>query len=392
MTSRPADRGIDLDDLTDFTRRLGEEFDRAITELGHVNLILFGKTGVGKSTLINAVCRRELAATGIGKPVTKKVKYYEHPDGLLRLWDTVGFEVGDDGDEILADVQEIIKDRRHRDVKDRIHAVWYCVRANDRRFEEHQAKIIRALAALNLPIILVLTQVPKDADGNIDPDAIELASYIERQKLPLAPEGQALLVSAKPGFGGLVEHGLEDLVDATFRVIPEVAKGAFAAAQQIDLDRKRDQARKAEKMAMSAVAGVVIVPIPLADAAAIVPIQVALIGRVSAIYGLPIVKTRIAQLAASAFLSQGVGYLARNAIRSLLRFVPGLNTAATAVNVAVATTFTYAVGEAWIGLCELLHGKDSEAVEAFMDSDQVKTVFMENFKKAAKQRPPKELQ
>ncbi len=266
------------------------------------------------------------------------------------------------------------------------------MRANDRRFEAHQTELVKALAALDLPVILVLTQVPKDAEGNIDPDATELAKYIDGQRLPLAPDGRSLLVSAKPGFGGMVEHGLEELVEATLRVVPEVAKGAFAAAQQVNLERKREQARKAQKLALGAVAGVVVVPIPLADAAAIVPIQVALIGRISAIYGLPIVKTRVAQLAASAFLSQGIGYLARSAGRSMLRFVPGVNAAATVVNVTVATTFTYAVGEAWIGLCELLHDRDTEAVEDFMNSDQVKTVFMENFKKAAKRKPPKALQ
>ena len=69
------------------------------------------------------------------------------------------------------------------------------------------------------------------------------------------------------------------------------------------------------------------------------------------------------------------------------RLVPGINAAATVVNVAVATTFTYAVGEAWIGLCELLHDRDSEAVEAFMNSDEVNTVFMANFKKASKKAP-----
>jgi predicted GTPase len=376
-----------MEDLADFTRRLGEEFDRAVTELGRVNLILFGKTGVGKSTLINAVCRREFAATGIGKPVTDKVEYYEHPDGLLGLWDTVGFEQGDDGDQILADIRTIVAERQHLEVKDRLHAVWYCVRANDRRFEVHQAELVKALAALGLPVILVLTQVPKDAAGDIDPDATELAAYIDRQRLPLAPDGRSLPVSAKAGFGGMVEHGLQELVEATFRVVPDVARGAFAAAQQVDLTSKREQARKAQKLALGAVAGVVVVPIPLADAAAIVPIQVALIGRISAIYGLPIVRSRVAQLAASAFLSQGIGYLAKSAARSMLRYVPGVNAAATVVNLTVATTFTYAVGEAWIGLCELLHDQDSDAVEAFMNSDQVSAVFMQNFKRASKRAP-----
>ena len=38
------------------------------------NIIIAGKTGVGKSTLINAIFGEKLAATGIGAPVTQNMK------------------------------------------------------------------------------------------------------------------------------------------------------------------------------------------------------------------------------------------------------------------------------------------------------------------------------
>ncbi|NLH69727.1 MAG: hypothetical protein GX454_06060, partial [Brooklawnia sp.] len=43
----------------------------AKAELPRYNLAVLGATGVGKSTLINAVFGEDLARTGIGAPVTQ---------------------------------------------------------------------------------------------------------------------------------------------------------------------------------------------------------------------------------------------------------------------------------------------------------------------------------
>ena len=45
-----------------------------IISLRKLNILILGKSGVGKSTLINSVFREELADTGIGHPVTPKIR------------------------------------------------------------------------------------------------------------------------------------------------------------------------------------------------------------------------------------------------------------------------------------------------------------------------------
>ena len=47
------------------------EYEKQNAALGRFNLAIFGKTGVGKSTLINAIFGEEVARTGIGEPVTQ---------------------------------------------------------------------------------------------------------------------------------------------------------------------------------------------------------------------------------------------------------------------------------------------------------------------------------
>ena len=64
-----------------------------IHDLSKVNIIIAGKSGVGKSTLINAAFGEELAETGIGVPVTNKISLIENKKFPIRIYDTVGFEL-----------------------------------------------------------------------------------------------------------------------------------------------------------------------------------------------------------------------------------------------------------------------------------------------------------
>ncbi len=70
------------------------QINKKIKNLKHLNIIIVGKTGVGKSTLINSVFRENLAATGIGKPVTEEVRAISKPDFPLTIYDTPGFDLG----------------------------------------------------------------------------------------------------------------------------------------------------------------------------------------------------------------------------------------------------------------------------------------------------------
>lgn len=54
-----------------------------IKNLHTLNIIVAGKTGVGKSTLINAVFKDKLAETGMGKPVTTHMRKITKRASLL---------------------------------------------------------------------------------------------------------------------------------------------------------------------------------------------------------------------------------------------------------------------------------------------------------------------
>ena len=355
-----------------FEQRLAEAF----TALGCFNLAIFGKTGVGKSTLVNAVFGQQVAPTGLGRPVTKGLDYYRHPGGLLGLYDSEGFETGTGGDEILAGLHRLVEERRAAPIDQRIHAVWYLTRWSDRRFEDRQAEFVRALDRLGLPVLVVLTQVPS-RDGVVHPEARELADYVEALGLPLRPDGRVHLTNAiADAFTGAPVIGLQELLDATYLVVPEAAAEALTAAQMLSLERKGQAARRIITQAMALASGVGATPIPIADAALIVPVQVTMIARITAAYGLPAQKSRTIAAVASLALTGGATMAGRYAVTTLLKFVPGGALAGSAISGAVAGTLTRSVGRAWSRVCEHALSLSPQKAEAFWSGKAPHELFL----------------
>src|SRR5829696_6774221 len=260
--------------------------------MGRFNLAIFGKTGVGKSTLINAIFGEEVARTGIGEPVTHGSHLYLDKVGHLGIIDTAGLEIGKDNKEILAELNRAMIDMRRQPLSEQIHVAWFCIRGMDRRFEDSEAEFIRRLDELGLPVIVVLTQVPM-RDNHYHPDAIALAEQIMARRLPIAGE-----------FSGQPAYGLKDLLDATFRVAPEGVHGALIAAQEIDHVRKEQEARKYIATAATSAAAAAASPIPFSDATLLVPIQLGMMARIAQIYKIKFERAALLAIASTAVATQ----------------------------------------------------------------------------------------
>ena len=259
------------------------EYDKQNAALGRFNLAIFGKTGVGKSTLINAIFGEEVARTGIGEPVTRGSHLYVDKIGHLGIVDTQGLEVGKDNKEILSELNKAMGQMRKLPLSEQIHVAWYCIRGMDRRFEEAEADFIRRLDEMGLPVILVLTQVPY-RDGQYHPDALMLAEQIMAKRLPLAG-GRPFLTFAKADpFTGQPAYGLREVLDATFQVAPLGVHGALVTAQEIDQDRKEAEAKKYIAAAAASAAAAAATPIPFSDATLLVPIQLGMMAKIAQLY------------------------------------------------------------------------------------------------------------
>jgi uncharacterized protein (DUF697 family)/GTP-binding protein EngB required for normal cell division len=375
--SMPSRGGIDIEDVI---KQFEDAYAQASKDLGRFNLAIFGKTGVGKSTLINAVFSADVAKTGSGRPVTLKTEYFEHPSGFFGVYDSEGIEVGDEGNQILERFRQIIAEKRGRPIDEQIHVIWYCVRAGDLRFEDSQAMFIKELASEGLPIVFVLTQVQKRAD-EIHPEVCKLIESITDRALPLAPDNRLFCTMAiADEWGGWEEHGLQELLDATFRVAPDGVANALTAAQKIDFERKAAEARNYVRAAAASAAFAGATPIPFADAALLVPIQIGMMAKVGAIFGLGLKQGTLGTLAGAALTAGGVTTAGKYIVTSLVKFLPGGNIVAGGIRASVASTLTYAVGEAWIVVCAQLYKLGPEAAQ-MMPTDEIRALFMTEFKK-----------
>ncbi|WES66304.1 50S ribosome-binding GTPase [Microbacter sp. GSS18] len=341
-----------------------EASSEAKSRYGRFNLAVIGGSGVGKSSLVNAVFGRDWAKVGKGLPVTRGVQYFN--DDSLGIWDVEGFEIGSKlapREQLRAHLKTISEHPADR----QIAVVWYCVKSNDDRLTPADIEMIRELDAEGLPVILVLTKVdtgisvipgkrsiPKGVQEFVD----WLENPVDETDQPIdIPYQRVILTAARDKHGKDSGYGLGELVTETLSLAPEDEKDAFRIAQRLNLPWKREMARTVVGAASAAAAGAAAVPVPVADAAILAPIQLGMMGRIAIIYDLEIKS----MLSAGALAQVGVQLAGRALASSLLKLIPG---AGSVINAGVAAALTGATGEGWTRLCEQVHtGKlDLDAV------------------------------
>ena len=245
----------------------------AKSRYGRFNLAVIGGTGVGKSSLINAVFGRDLAKVGKGLPVTRGVQYYS--DDSLGIWDIEGFEIGSTvppAKQLRGHLAEIARHPKNQ----QISVVWYCVKSNDDRLTPADVAMIGELSRAGLPVILVLTKVdwsknPITGQRGVSKSVEEFVDWLEN---PVDENGQpisigyerVILTSTSDKHGKGKGHGLGELVAETLTLSPEDEKDAFRIAQRLNLPWKRELARPIVSAAAVAAAGAAAVPLPVADA------------------------------------------------------------------------------------------------------------------------------
>ena len=148
-------------DSLNLTELLTRAIGRANAELGDVNVLNAGRTGVGKSTLINAVFHSRLAETGHGEPVTKTTRTIQKEGVPLRIFDTRGLEMAEYAKTVDEVTNLIQKKAQSADINDHIHCAWLCVAEPGRRVERAEQDICRALAA-HTPVVGVVTKATSD--------------------------------------------------------------------------------------------------------------------------------------------------------------------------------------------------------------------------------------
>lgn len=337
--NRTSQDGQESEDVR-LNREIARTLERVIRESPPVNILIAGRTGVGKSTLINAVFQGNFADTGQGRPVTQYTSEVTKKDVPLRIFDTRGLEM-EQFSKTLSELETFIASRLKRpDAIDHIHIAWVCIVEDLRRVEEAESNLV-AMLSQHMPVIVVITQAK--ADNGF--------SNTVRKLLPKAREVIRVLAQPAELDDGhiLKPHHLTDLVQLTMHYVPEAHKNAFAAAQKVDVELKQARAREAIFLASTGAAAIGASPIPFADAFAIVPTQIAMITRITIVYGIPLSESFISALVGSTITGVAGTMVGRAVVTGLIKLIPGAGSLVGGIiSAATAAALTTAFGEAYL--------------------------------------------
>ena len=312
----------------------------ASREIGKVNILIAGRTGVGKSTLINEVFHGRLAETGQGKPVTMETRKIKKKGIPLAIYDTRGLELRE-YEHIRDELVDLVRKKRAKqDPKHHIHIAWICIAEDSRRVEEAEVWL-HSMLAEHMPVLGVITKARSD-NG--------FKACVQKR---LPETKQVVRVMAEPEFldGGveIPRVGLNDLVEATVGLIPEAFQQAWAASQKASLDLKKKSASKVVKVSAAAAAAVAATPIPVADAVPLVPIQIAMLAKISNIFEIDLSRKFLRTLVFAMAGTTVNTMVGRLLVSRLLKLIPGVGSVAGSfIASATAATLTTTLGEAYI--------------------------------------------
>ena len=193
---------------------LNESISDFINKTKHINIILLGKTGTGKSTLINGLLGNDVSKESGFRPETMENKPFE--GNILRLWDTQGIESNDEinAQKIVDNAKQLIKESEQKGPDWFIHCIWYCVTGY--RFENVEENAIKDLIQSyeddKLPLIIVYTHA-------LSPEGVDklkngIKQTFEERKIEFI---SVLAKDEKSKAGEIIAQrfGLEDLVIKT---------------------------------------------------------------------------------------------------------------------------------------------------------------------------------
>ena len=143
------------------------QINKEVLETKKQNYILIGKTGAGKSCLINYL----LSLKGDKKakvgetldPETSTIQRYENKSDNFTLTDTIGIEETNE-ERSLEKIEEMIKhhfDENTKNIENNIHGIIYCIKSDSTRVEQKERDLIRRLMNIypkkGIKLILAIT-------------------------------------------------------------------------------------------------------------------------------------------------------------------------------------------------------------------------------------------
>lgn len=358
-----------------------------INSLEILNIMVVGKSGVGKSTLINSLFRGNFTETGLGRPVTSEIRKIVKKDYPLAIYDTPGFELSSgQQNKVKDEILDIIsKGFVSKDINGVIHCIWYCINVGgNRTFDESEINWLKEFTVENkktqVPIIAVLTQaIPRNK-------AAEMKNLVEKENLDIVKV--VPILAQDMDFDGeyvAESYGLDQLIDVMAEVLPNELQQTLQNLQKVNLDSKKKAAQALVVTAVTASFGEGFIPVPFADAAMLIPTQVGMVAGITVIFGLDVNKSFLTSFVSATIGSAGATVLGKTIVSNLLKLIPGAGTVAGGlISGTTAGLLTTALGGSYIMIMEKVYKGEIDKEELYTSKGQKEMTRL--FKKELKKK------
>ena len=340
------------------------------------NVLVIGNSGVGKSTLINAVLGKEAAKTGYGiHGTTRDLELYEGEELPFRVIDTVGFEPTLIKEQMaIHAVRKWSKNCAKEGKEDnQINVIWFCVDGTSRKlFPKAIQSLSRATSMWKtVPVIVVITKsysIP-EREENIEmvQSAFAVQKRYSKNLKKIIPVVASTYDLNETAFAP--PEGITELIDITNALMPEGLKAGVNDLAEFKLQRKRALAHSI--VGVSTVSAVLVgaSPSSVADSLILAPLEVGEINAIAKVYGL--IGDKQYEKFKDSIVEVGSVTTAAKAIIANLKNIPGINIGANVLNAIVAGFIVAALGEGTIYAMEQVYLGE----KTFEDVEWVKKVL-----------------
>ena len=324
------------------------------------NVLVIGNSGVGKSTLINAVLGEEKATTGWGNSgTTDHLEIYENDEIPFRIIDSVGFEPSFFKKKKAIDaVKKWSKNSAKNGNEDsKIDIIWFCVEGTSRKLFPDTIKSLSSATAMweSVPVIVAITKSYSEPERKINVEMVQNAfakqkRYSKNLKKVIPVVAQDYVINDS----SYVEPvGITELIEATNNFLPEGKKAAYDDIYHYKIKRKKALAQGIVGTATTAGSVIGAIPISVADAPLLSGIEAGEITALARLYEIP--KGEKSKQLMGTIIEAGTASAAAKGAISVLKSIPGVNLVAGVLNAVIAGCFVAAIGEASIYIFEQVY-------------------------------------
>ena len=349
-------------EMTEKIRQIIEEaVGRFEEEQEDPRLLILGATGVGKSSLINAIFDKKLQEVGPTKSTTRKFATHKYVmDGTtILITDSPGYgEIGHDkqySGQVITEAKTA-------------HAVTLVLKADEKGYERDRQIIGDAGKdpdfSLEKPLLIALNQIdklkprgwnppyeweapPRDDDSEKVRNIREKVALVKDQFKTLIGKREPIIVPTMADEEDGPIFGIDKFKLKLLQILPETARYRFARSAKLAEEASREVLEQLDKEADNIIKGaaasaaglVAVNPVPASDIAVLAPLQIGMIIKLGAIYGKAINRNSALEV----ITTLGTGLAARTVFQGVISLLPVVK---NVLGPPYAAAATYGIGQA----------------------------------------------